>query len=130
MVIDTSALLAILNKEPESGSMAAAIEVDGVLLISAATVVETGIVIESRYGITGSMDLDLLMHTIRVQIEPVTEEQARVARAAYRKYGKGHHQAALNYGDCFSYALAKTSRQPLLFKGGDFSQTDVPIASY
>jgi ribonuclease VapC len=130
MVIDTSALLAILNKEPERDRLAAAIADDAARLVSAATVLETGIVIESRYGLTGAMDFDLLLHTIQAEIEPVTDDQVRIGRIAYRQYGKGYHAAALNYGDCFSYALAKTSGQPLLFKGSDFSQTDLLAVSY
>jgi ribonuclease VapC len=130
MVIDTSAFLAILGKEPERDRLAAAIVGDPARLVSAAIVLETAIVIESRYGVTGAMDFDLLLHTIQAQIEPVTDDQVRVARLAYRQYGKGRHPAALNFGDCFSYALAKVSGQSLLFKGSDFSQTDVPVVSY
>jgi ribonuclease VapC len=130
MVIDTSAFLAILGKEPERDQLAAAIVGDPARLVSAAIVLETAIVIESRYGVTGAMDFDLLLHTIQAQIEPVTDDQVRVARLAYRQYGKGRHPAALNFGDCFSYALAKVSGQSLLFKGSDFSQTNVPVVSY
>ncbi|MBM3804786.1 MAG: type II toxin-antitoxin system VapC family toxin [Acidimicrobiia bacterium] len=130
MVIDTSALLAILGKEPERDRLAAAIASDPARLVSAATVLETAIVIESKYGVTGAMDFDLLLHTIQAQIEPVGKEHARIGRLAYRQYGKGRHPAGLNYGDCFSYALAKISGQPLLFKGSDFSQTDLPQVSY
>jgi ribonuclease VapC len=129
MVIDTSALLAILCKEPERDRFAAAIAADPARLVSSATVLESAIVIESRYGVSGAMDLDLLLHTMKAQIEPVTEDQASIGRLAYRRYGKGHHAAALNFGDCFSYALAHISGQPLLFKGGDFSQTDLPVVS-
>jgi ribonuclease VapC len=130
MVIDTSAFLAILGKEPERDQLAAAIVGDPARLVSAAIVLETAIVIESRYGVTGAMDFDLLLHTIQAQIEPVTDDQVRVARLAYRQSGKGRHPAALNFGDCFSYALAKVSGQSLLFKGSDFSQTNVPVVSY
>lgn len=130
MVIDTSALLAILNKEPERDRLADAIADDAARLVSAATVLETAIVIESRYGVSGAMDFDLLLHTIQAQIEPVTDDQVRIGRLAYRRYGKARHTAALDYGDCFSYALAKASGQPLLFKGSDFSQTDLPIVLY
>ena len=130
MVIDSSALLAILSKEPERDRLAAAIADDAARLVSAAAVLETAIVIESRYGLSGAMDFDLLLHTIQAQIEPVTEDQFRLGRLAYRKYGKGRHVAALNYGDCFSYALAKASGQPLLFKSSDFSQTNFFVVSY
>jgi ribonuclease VapC len=107
MVIDTSAFLAILGKEPERDQLAAAIVGDPARLVSAAIVLETAIVIESRYGVTGAMDYDLLLHTIQAQIKPVTDDQVRVARLAYRQYGKGRHPAALNFGDCFSYALVR-----------------------
>ena len=130
MVIDTSALLAILGKEPERDRLAAAIADGAARLVSAATVLETAIVIESRYGVSGAMDFDLLLHTIQAQIEPLTDDQVRIGRLAYRRYGKARHAAALNYGDCFSYALAKASGQPLLFKGIDFSQTDLLVVSY
>ena len=130
MVIDTSALIAILCKEPERDRLASAIAADPVRLVSSAIFLESAIVIESRYGASGAMDLDLLLHTMKAQIEAVTEDQTRIGRLAYRQYGKGHHAAALNFGDCFSYALAKVSVQPLLCKGNDFSQTDLPVVSY
>jgi ribonuclease VapC len=130
MVIDTSALLAILRKEPERDRLAAAIVGDPSRLVSAATVLETAIVIESKYGVTGTMDFDLLLLTIQARIEPVSEDHVRIGRLAYRQFGKGRHPAGLNYGDCFSYALAKISGEPLLFKGSDFSQTDLLPVSY
>ena len=130
MVLDTSAMVALLGMESEAERLAVAIESDPIRLVSAATVVETGIVIEARYGADGGRELDLLVAKADLQIEAVTLEHARVAREAWRRFGKGHHAAALNLGDCFSYALAKTSGEPLLFKGTDFSQTDVLAVAY
>ncbi len=129
MVIDPSALLAIFCDEPDAPAFEAAIESDPNRLISAASVLETAIVLGSRYGDSGEREFDLFLHKAKVQTVAVTEEQAEVGRLAYRTYGKGRHPADLNFGDCFSYALSKTSGEPLLFKGGDFAQTDVePVA--
>ena len=130
MVVDTSALTAILNMEPESARLAAALESDPIRLISAATVVEAGLVIETRYGPAGARELDLLIAKARFSIEAVTPEQAEIAREAWRRYGKGRHSAGLNFGDCFSYALAKMTGEPLLFKGDDFAHTDIAALSY
>lgn len=130
MVLDTSALVAVLGMEPEAERLAVAIESDPVKLVSAATLVEAGVVVEARYGADGGRELDLLVAKASVQIEPVTLEQALVAREAWRRFGKGRHPAALNLGDCFSYALARTSGEPLLFKGTDFAQTDVLAVAY
>lgn len=130
MVIHTSAVVAILGMEREAARLAEAIEADANRLMSAATLVETGLVIESRYGAAGGRELDILFAKGGFSIEPVTAEQAEVAREAWRRYGKGRHSAALNFGDCFSYALARTTGEPLLFKGNDFTQTDVSIVRY
>lgn len=130
MVIDTSAVVAILGMEPESARLAQAIEADPNRLISAATMVETGLVIESRYGTAGGRELDLLVAKAGLSIESVSAEHADIAREAWRRFGKGRHPAGLNFGDCFSYALARTSGEPLLFKGGDFANTDVSVAQY
>jgi ribonuclease VapC len=130
VVIDTSAVVAILRMEREAARLAEAIEADQNRLMSAATLVETGLVIESRYGAAGGRELDVLIAKAGLSIEPVTAEQADVAREAWRRYGKGRHAAALNFGDCFSYALARTTGEPLLFKGDDFTQTDVSIVRY
>lgn len=124
MVIDTSALVAILENEPERRSFIDAIAADPVRLVSAATLLEAGIVLESRRGEHAGRELDLFLHRAKVQVVPVDESQVEVARAAYRRYGKGRHAAGLNFGDCFSYALAKVRGQPLLFKGDDFRLTD------
>lgn len=125
MVADTSALLAILQYEPDAKKFATAIEGDPVRLISAATVLEAAILMETRAGESGGRELDLLLHKASFQIVAVTKEQLEIGRLAFRTYGKGRHPARLNFGDCFSYALSKTSGEPLLFKGDDFSQTDV-----
>jgi ribonuclease VapC len=130
MVVDTSALIALLSMEPESARLAIALESDATRLISAATVVEAGLVIESRYGSVGGRELDLLIAKAGLSIEAVTPEQADVAREAWRRYGKGRHSAGLNFGDCFSYALAKVTGEPLLFKGDDFTHTDVTAIAY
>jgi ribonuclease VapC len=125
MVIDTSALLAILFNEPDAEHFELALATDPVRLISAASVLEAAIVVEARLGEAGGRELDELLSTAQVIIMPFTTDQAAIARQAYWTYGKGRHPAGLNYGDCFSYALAKTSGEALLFKGNDFSQTDV-----
>jgi ribonuclease VapC len=130
VVLDTSALIAVLGMEPEAERLAAAIEADPIRLVLAATVVEAGIVIEARYGADGGRELDLLVAKAAFQVEAVTLEHACLAREAWRRFGKGQHPAALNLGDCFSYALAKSSGEPLLFKGTDFSQTDVLAVAY
>jgi ribonuclease VapC len=130
MVIDTSVLIALLNVEPESARLAVAIETDATRLISAATVVEAGMVIESRYGSVGGRELDLLMAKASLSIQAVTVEQAEMAREAWRRFGKGRHPASLNFGDCFSYALAKATGEPLLFKGDDFTLTDITAMSW
>jgi ribonuclease VapC len=116
--------------EPESARLAAALESDAVRLVSAATVVESSLVIESRYGSAGGRELDLLIAKAGLSVESVTREQADVAREAWRRYGKGRHSAGLNFGDCFSYALAKVTGEPLLFKGDDFTHTDLSAALY
>jgi ribonuclease VapC len=125
MVIDTSALVAMLNDEPEAERIEAAVEADPVRLMSTASYVATAIVIETRFGEQGGRELDLWLHRAAVDLVSVDSDQADAARVAYRMYGKGRHRAGLNYGDCFSYALAKVSGQPLLFKGDDFARTDI-----
>ena len=130
MVVDTSALIAVLNMEPESARLAAAMEADANRLISAATVVEAGVVIESRYGSAGGRELDLFIVKASLSIEAVTAQHAEVAGEAWRRYGKGRHSAGLNFGDCFSYALAKVMGEPLLFKGDDFTHTDITPVVY
>jgi ribonuclease VapC len=130
VVIDTSALIALLGMEAEAARLAAAIEADTTRFISAASVVEAALVIESRYGPDGGRELDLLAAKAGLSVEPVTAQQAEIAREAWRRFGKGRHPAALNFGDCFSYALAKLTGEPLLFKGTDFAQTDLAVVAY
>ncbi|MGD0013447.1 MAG: type II toxin-antitoxin system VapC family toxin [Bryobacteraceae bacterium] len=128
MVIDTSALVAILLDEPERRRFNQAIESSARRLISAATVLEAAMVLEGRFGAPGGRLLDRFLLRARFESIPVDAEQAGIARRAFRKYGKGRHRAGLNYGDCFSYALAKAAGEPLLYKGSDFAQTDVEPA--
>jgi ribonuclease VapC len=125
MVIDTSAIVAILQNEPERRSFNEAIESADVRRISAATLVEVSIVIEARFGAAGLRALDMFLDRAGFEVIAVDTEQAKVARNAYSRFGKGRHPAALNYGDCFSYALASVFSEQLLFKGDDFSQTDL-----
>jgi ribonuclease VapC len=126
VIIDTSALLAVLFAEPEREAILEAMMTASDLRISAATYVEAGVVVDGRKEPVLSRDLDDLVATLSIAIAPLTEDQARIARQAYRDFGRGSgHPARLNYGDCMSYALAKDSREPLLWKGDDFGHTDV-----
>ncbi len=125
MVIDSSAIVAILFGEEDAERFGAAIESDPTRLMSAASVLEASIVVERELGEEGERELDLLL--LRAGIETVAfgEQQLRVARHAFRSYGKGRHAAGLNFGDCFCFAVSKTTGEPLLFKGADFAKTDV-----
>ena len=125
MVLDTSAILAILQDEPERRKFNEAIEAAETRSLSTASFVECSMILESRYGADGVRDLDLFIAKAQVSLVPVDEEQADLARRAFRKYAKGRHPAGLNFGDCFSYALARALEEPLLFKGNDFAQTDI-----
>ena len=125
MVIDTSALIAILLQEQDAVRLAEAIEAGSPLLLSAASLFEASMVIESRKGEAGGRELDLLIYRSGIEVLAVDQDQAETARQAWRRFGKGRHPAALNYGDCFSYALAKSRRLPLLFRGNDFVRTDI-----
>jgi ribonuclease VapC len=125
MVIDTSALLAILLDEPERRAFNEAIETADSRGMSVATLVELSIVIESRFGAEGLRDLDLFVQQAGIDLVDVDLEQAQVARRGFSRFGRGRHPAGLNYGDCFAYALAIVRGESLLFKGEDFSQTDV-----
>ena len=125
MVIETSAILAILGAEPEAPAFADAIERDPIRLGSAASVMEASIVVVARHGDAGARELDLLLLKIQAEIVPGTAQHATLGRDAYIRYGKGRHRAGLNFGDCFSYALAKSSGEPLLYKGQDFCHTDI-----
>jgi ribonuclease VapC len=126
MIIDTSAVVAILRFEPEREAFAKILDEARELRISAATYLELGIVIDSRKEPVASREIDEFLERFNVQIEPVTAQQARIAREAYRDFGKGSgHPANLNFVDCFSYALAREKREPILYKGDDFVHTDL-----
>jgi ribonuclease VapC len=128
MVIDTSALLAILLGEPGHESLNERIVYASRRLISAASVVETGIVLLGRQSAKNEPFLDLFLQKAGIEIMPVDAEQASVARDAFRRFGKGRHAAGLNFGDCFAYALATVSGERLLYKGDDFAKTDIAAA--
>ena len=128
MVIDTSVLLAILQDEPERRAFAEAIEAAGSCSISVAKLLETSLVIESRFGAEGSRDLDLLVERARIELVPVDLEQLEIARRAFSRFGEGLHPAALNFRDCVAYALARSLGEPLLCKGDDFTKTDLATA--
>jgi ribonuclease VapC len=126
MIVDTSALIAILRDEPEAQAFATAIADAEHRRISAANYLEAAIVIDGSRNPIASRRFDDLLRAAEIVIEPVTEEQAKVAREAYRDFGRGSgHAAKLNFGDCFAYALAKTSGEPLLFHGDDFVHTGI-----
>lgn len=130
MIVDTSALIAILRDEPEAAVCAHLIESHADRRISAANFVEAALVIDASRDPVASRRFDDLVKEAQLVIEPVTEAQARIAREAYRDFGKGSgHPAKLNFGDCFAYALAKVTGEPLLFKGDDFAHTDIKPAS-
>lgn len=130
MIVDTSALLAILRAEPEAASCARAIERARTRRISAANFLEAAIVVDGSRDPIASRRFDDLCRAAELIVESVTEEQARIARDAYRDFGRGSgHPARLNFGDCFAYALARVTGEPLLFKGEDFAHTDVTPAT-
>ncbi|MGE0117943.1 MAG: type II toxin-antitoxin system VapC family toxin [Dongiaceae bacterium] len=128
MVIDTSALLAILLGEKEVRDFNERIEADATRLLSAASYLEAAIIIDDRLGPEGGRDLKLFLVEADIEVVPVTLEQVDVAREAYRSFGRGNHPARLNFGDCFAYALAKVTDEPLLYKGEDFAKTDLAAA--
>ena len=127
-MIDSSALIAILRDEPERAAFVRKLGADRVRLLSAANWLEAAIIVDDRFGENGARDLKLFVLEAAIEIVPVTAAQAELARAAYRRFGRGNHPARLNYGDCFAYALARETGEPLLFKGDDFSRTDIPAA--
>ncbi|SRR6266404_8957607 len=129
MVIDTSAIIAVLLDEANAVGIAQAIESGSPRLLSAANLLEASIVIESRKGEVGGRELDLLLYRAAIEVVAVDQDQVEIARLAWRRFGKGRHPAGLNYGDCFACALAKARRLPLLFQGDDFSQTDIEAAA-
>ncbi|MGI8728427.1 MAG: type II toxin-antitoxin system VapC family toxin [Solirubrobacteraceae bacterium] len=128
MVLDTSAVVAVLFDEPERQELVRKIASARRRLISCATLIEASVVVEARRGEAAGRELDLFLHRAMVQCVAVDEEQAQLARAAWRSYGKGRHPAALNFGDLYSYALARAYGEKLLFKGDDFTQTDIVAA--
>lgn len=130
MIVDSSAVVAILRKEPEALRLVTAIADSPVCRLPASCFLETSMLILGRDGEDGLRDLDLLIARSRIEIVPFTEAQAWLAREAFKRFGKGRHPAKLNFGDCMSYALAKETGEELLFKGIDFSLTDIAVASY
>jgi ribonuclease VapC len=130
MIIDTSALVSILDQEPEAERFVRSIATASERMLSAANLVETGIVMQTRRGDEAARDLDLLLAKLNVNIVPVSAKHADLARKAFRRFGRGRHSAQLNFGDCFAYALAKDNSAPLLFKGNDFAKTDIAVAPY
>lgn len=129
MVIDTSAILAMLFDEPEADEFERLVEADPVVLVSAVSRVEAAFVVEGRKGDAGRIRLNRFFELVRAEVVPVGADQAEVACEAFRRYGKGRHPANLNFGDVFAYALAKTTGEPLLFKGDDFRLTDLSSAA-
>jgi ribonuclease VapC len=125
VIIDTSAILAILLAESDAGRYETAIAAASPRRMSAVALLEAAMVVESRGGTAAGLELDAFLEQAAIELMPVTREQTDAARRAWRRFGKGIHPAALNFGDCFAYALAKTHGEPLLFKGEDFSRTDV-----
>jgi ribonuclease VapC len=128
VVIDTSAVVAILRGELDAPRLLAALDAHPVRRLSASTLVELGIVTVARYGEHGEREVDLFIQRATIDVIPVTVDHAELARAAFRRFGKGRHAAGLNFGDCFSYALAVALDEPLLFVGDDFSRTDIRAA--
>jgi len=129
MTIDTSAVLAILQDEPERSSFISLIDNAPRRIISAVSVLEAAMVLEARRGQDAAIDLDIFMQRASIEIIPFDEHQLPIARTAFRRFGKGRHPAGLNFGDCASYALAQWSGEPLLYKGADFTATDVVTAN-
>jgi ribonuclease VapC len=126
MIVDSSALIAILKREAEWSALSKALDTAISSRISAANYLETSIVVDGWKNPVLSREFDELIERFHIQIEPVTSEQAKIARLAYRDFGKGSgHPAGLNFGDCFSYALARDKREPMLWKGDDFGHTDI-----
>ena len=128
MIIDSSAILAILFEEPDAERFEAAIANAWPRRMSAVALLEATMVVKGRGGAAAGNDLDAFLERARVEFVPVTPEHVNVARQAWRRFGKGNHPAALNFGDCFAYALAAVSGEPLLFKGDDFALTDIEAA--
>ena len=128
MIVDTSAIMAILLDEPDAENYHEAIAEAQHCRMSTANFLEAAMVVEARGGVVGGRELDRYVETAPIELVAVTVEQAQRAREAWRRYGKGNHPAGLNFGDCFAYALADATREPLLFKGADFALTDIDPA--
>jgi ribonuclease VapC len=128
MVVDTSAVMAILKQEPDARSYAEVIETAKVRLISAVSVLKAGILATGRKGDEGARELDAFLRAAELEVVSFDGEQAAIARDAFRRFGKGRYPANLNFGDCAAYALAATRAEPLLFKGSDFSATDLRVS--
>ena len=128
MIVDTSAVLAVLFDEPDAERYVRALAGASRCRMSVVSFLEAAIVLESRAGAAAGPDLDLLLERAPIELEPVTLEHAQAARRAWRRFGRGNHRAALDFGDCFAYALAEATREPLLFKGQDFALTDIDTA--
>lgn len=128
MIVDSSALLAVLLREPDSERYETAIATAAGCRMSAVNLLETSMVVEGRGGAAAGHELDVFLERAGIEPAPITTEQVQVARIAWRRFGKGNHPARLNLGDCFAYALAKSAGEPLLYKGDDFSRTDIEAA--
>ena len=128
MIVDSSALLAILYREPDAPDYEQLIATTPNCRMSVANALEASIVVESRGGAEAGAELDAFLESTGIELAPVTVEQLSEARRAWRRFGKGNHPAALNFGDCFAYALATVMGEPLLFKGDDFARTDIAAA--
>ena len=128
MIVDSSAILAILLREPDAGRFEDAIADAWPRRMTAVALLESAMVVEGRGGAVAGDELDALLKRARIELVPVTQEHVDVARRAWRRFGKGNHPAALNFGDCFAYALAEVTGESLLFKGDDFALTDIEAA--
>ena len=128
MIVDTSAVLAVLFDEPDAERYVRALAGASRCRMSVVSFLEAAILLESRAGAAAGPNLDLLLERAPIEFEPVTLEHAQAARRAWRRFGRGNHRAALNFGDCFAYALAEATREPILFKGQDFALTDIDTA--
>ena len=128
MVVDTSALLAVILEEPDGSLYYSAMDNSPVCIVSAVSLVEASIVLVGRRTTGGTALLDTLLHQFNMEVVSTNAQPAQIAREAFRRFGKGRHKADLNFGDCFSYALAKETGEPLLFKGDDFTHTDLTRA--
>ena len=130
MIVDTSVIFAILRNEPEAAAIGEALQRPQVRRMSAVSYVEAAVVVDSKRNPVLSRRLDDLLRDLEIALEPVTLNHARIAREAYRDFGKGRHRAGLNFGDCFAYALAKEKSELLIFKGDDFHHTDVACLNF